>query len=272
MTERLNGPVALITGGTSGIGLAMAHQLAAAKYSLLLVSNQAKELEAVQAVMQETYPVRCLTFCIDLALPQSAQKVFDYSSAQNLSVEVLINNAGFLIFSEVVQTAPKKLEAILQLHMNTPAMMCHLFGREMKRNKRGFIMNVSSISTVMPYPGISLYGPSKTFLRYFTRALRNEMKVYGVGVTCLIPGATNTPLYDPKRVNISLATRLGIMQSPDFVARKAIRDMFCRKAESIPGLLNKLIVALLPLVPSWAIYLIHQKSNLLEKGSDTILE
>lgn len=263
-------PLALITGGSSGIGLSMAEQLAMMNYDLLLVSNQSEELEAVQQSLEQKYKVRCHVLMADLSQPGAAQEVFAYSRAQHLEPEVLVNNAGFLIFSEVVQTPEAQLAAILQLHINTPAMMCRLFGEAMKRNRKGYILNVSSISAVMPYPGISLYGPSKTFIRYFTRALRHEMKIYGVGVTCLIPGATQTALYDPHRVNIPLAMKLGVMKKPEFVARRAIRDLFCYKAESIPGWLNKFIVGFLPWVPAGVIQLIYRRSNILEKGNSSL--
>jgi short-subunit dehydrogenase len=77
-------------------------------------------------------------------------------------------------------------------------------------------------------------------MRYFSHALRSEMKLYNVNVTCLIPGATETGLYDPNRVNLTLAKELGVMQTADVVAKKGIDAMFKNKAECIPGWLNKL--------------------------------
>lgn len=262
--------LALITGGSSGIGLAMAHEMVRRNYDLLLVSNQEAKLAEVKSEIEETYSVHCLTLYKDLSEKNAAQEVYDYCEKENLVVDVLINNAGMLIFSEMTAVAVPRMNTILQLHMVTPTLLCRLFGAEMKKRKAGYILNVSSISAVMPYPGISLYGPSKTYMRYFTRALRTEMKIYGVKVTCLLPGATETGLYDPNRVNLKLAKRLGIMQTADFVAGKAIRALFKNKASCIPGIINKLTVWFLPLVPSSVIYLIHKKTNLIKKGSDAL--
>lgn len=259
--------VALITGGSSGIGLAIAHELAANGFSLFLVSNQPGLLENCKIEIEAKYAVSCHVLDIDLSKENSAQEIFNFTKQQDLEVEILVNNAGFLVFSEVMETPAKKINAVLQLHVLVPTMLCRLFGSEMKQRNSGHILNVSSISAVMPYPGISIYGPSKTYMRFFTRALRSELKIYGVNATCLIPGATATALYDPNKINLKLARRLGIMQTPEFVAKKAVRSLFRKKAECIPGLLNKLTVYFLPLLSMRLIFLIHKNTNLLQKGN-----
>lgn len=262
--------IALVTGGSSGIGFAIACELAAQKNSILLVSNQAAQLQQCKTEIENRYAVQCFILNIDLTLSSSAQQIFDYCTANNLETEILVNNAGMLVFSETAAAAIEKVNAILQLHIYTPTMLCCLFGAEMKSKKRGHILNVSSISSVMPYPGISLYGPTKTYLRYFTRALRSEMKEYQVNVTCLLPGATATALYDPKRINISLAKKLGVMHPSEFVASKAVKALHHRKAECIPGLVNKITMWLMPLLPSFIIELINRKTNLLDKGNQSL--
>ncbi|MDZ7608735.1 MAG: SDR family NAD(P)-dependent oxidoreductase [Cyclobacteriaceae bacterium] len=185
-----NRKVALVTGGSSGIGLAIAHQLALRGYSLLLVSNQKNELAVCQAEFEKLSGRKCYALYLDLAEETSASELFNFSRNQHLVVAVVVNNAGFMNFSEVAETPFEKVQSMLQVHMLTPTKICRLFGKEMKERKSGYILNTSSISAVMPYPGISLYGPTKTYMRYFTRALRSEMREYGVKVTCLIPGAT----------------------------------------------------------------------------------
>ena len=261
---------ALITGGSSGIGLATAHELAAKRYSLVLVSNQQELLRSTATEIISKYKVDCITLFVDLTDINAAKQIFDYCNKQQLCIEILVNNAGILVFSEVVATAAEKLNAILQLHINTPVMLCRLFGEQMKTRNSGYILNVSSISSVMPYPGISLYGPTKAFMRYFTRAPRHEMKIYNVRVTCLIPGTTATALYDPNRVNLKLATRVGIMKTAPFVEHKATSALLKNRAECIPGFINKLTVWFLPFVPSWVIYQLHRNTDILKKGNSAL--
>jgi short-subunit dehydrogenase len=269
MKENSNSFV-LITGGSSGIGLALAHEYAARNYNLLLVSNQVEALDECKSTLESKYGIACNTFNVDMIAKDSALRIFEFAQTHAPDIEILVNNAGMLVFSEVVETPLVKLEAILQLHIQTPSALCKLFGEKMKANRKGHILNVSSISAVMPYPGISLYGPSKTYMRYFSRALRSEMKLYNVNVTCLIPGATETGLYDPNRVNLTLAKQLGVMQTADVVAKKGIDAMFKNKAECIPGWLNKLTVASLPWIPSFVIEMINRHSTILQKGNKAL--
>lgn len=263
-------PIVLITGGSSGIGLAMAHEFAIRKFNLLLVSNQTDVLTQCKVDIESKYGIDCHVFSIDMTKKEAAMQIFEFCKDRQLEVDILVNNAGILVFSEVVETPLQKLESILQLHIQTPTALCKLFGEQMKAKHIGHILNVSSISAVMPYPGISLYGPSKTYMRYFSKAFRSEMKRYNVNVTCLIPGATETALYDPNRVNLKLAKQLGVMQTAEVVAQKAIRAMFNKKGESVPGWLNKLTVVALPLIPSGVIEMIHKHSNILQKGNKAL--
>ena len=181
--------------------------LAKKGYSLVAASNQPAQLDDLKKKLEETYSVSVLTINIDLAQENSAQQVFDFCTEKNLIIEVLINNAGILVFGEVAAIEYSRVKSILTLHVITPALLCRLFGEEMIRREKGFILNVSSISAVMPYPHISLYGPTKAFLRNFTRALRTEMKPKGVNVTALIPGPTATALYNTDNLNIPIADK-----------------------------------------------------------------
>lgn len=257
--------VALITGGSSGIGLAIARELARRRHSLLLVSNQPEALTQVKKELEQNEGISCFVLDVDLTNDHAVVQIADFVNRNNLKVDILVNNAGIMIFSEVANIQDELLDAILKLHVHVPTKLCNLFGATMKENKSGYILNVSSISSVMPYPGISLYGPTKTYLRYFSRALRSEMKEYHVKVTCLMPGATATSLFDPENVNMVLAKRLGVMHSADFVATKAVRALFGNKAECVPGILNKVAMFLLPFVPTFVIELINHKTNYLEK-------
>jgi short-subunit dehydrogenase len=245
--------IALITGGSSGIGLAIAHELAKRNYNLLLVSNKADELATSKKTLEQEHHINCWLLDLDLATTTAARQVFGFCTEHNLQVEVLVNNAGFLIMAEVINTDPAKISKMVQLHLHTPTLLCRLFGEQMKSRKQGHILNVSSISAVMPYPMISLYGPTKTYLRYFTRALRTEMKPYGINVTCLIPGATITSLYDLSQVNVARLKAFGIFQTPTFVAGKAVKGLLRRKAVVVPGLINKITMRIMPLIPSFII-------------------
>ena len=255
----------LITGASSGIGWHFAEALVKKGYSVVAVSNQPTQLDDLKKRLEQAYRIIVVTINIDLAKEDSAQQVFNYCKEKNLTVEVLINNAGIFVFGEAARVDYSRMKLILTLHVITPALLCRLFGEQMILRQKGFILNVSSITAVMPYPGISLYGPTKTFLRKFTRALRTEMKFYGINVTCLIPGAVDTALYDASNFNSPLLMRLGIMRKPDTVANAGVRALFKNRAECTPGLLNKLIIMLLPIVPQFIISIINRRTHIVRK-------
>jgi uncharacterized protein len=252
---------ALVTGASSGIGWHISKELAQKGYSIIAVSNQPEQLEQLKNELESANAISVKTVNMDLAQAGAAKEIFQYCESGRLEVEVLVNNAGILVIGEVVKVDYSKAASILQLHIATPALLCHLFGKKMMVRKRGYILNVSSISAVMPYPVISFYGPTKTFIRSFTRALRTEMRGNGIYVTCLLPGATATALYDAHAVNVPLAMKLGVMKKPEVVAHAGLKSLFAGRAECIPGTINKLIVLLLPLIPNFVITVIYRIRN-----------
>jgi len=257
MENNLN--YALVTGASSGIGWHISELLAKKGYPVIAVSNQPLQLDDLKRSLEKKYGIRVVTINCDLALENSAQEVFEHCEEQNLNVEVLVNDAGTLIFGEALEVDFPRTRSILNLHISTPVLLCRLFAEQMIITGQGYILNVASISSVMPYPTISLYGPTKAFLRYYTRALRTELKQSGIKVTCLLPGATLTSLYDPGRFNTPLKRKLGIIQKPEAVAKAGISALFRDRPESIPGLINKLIVFLLPLIPFFIIGFIYKR-------------
>ena len=252
---------ALVTGASSGIGWHFAEALARKGYQIIAVSNQPDRLDDLRKKLEKDYSVRVITLTIDLARDSAAEEVFDYCSENNLEVEVLINNAGIFFFGEIAGIDPSKVRSMIALHNMTPVMLCRLFGGKMVGRRRGFILNISSISAVMPYPGISLYGPTKTFLRHFTRALRTEMRDHGVNVTCLLPGAVDTALYDATDYNAPLLRKLRVIKPPAKIADAGLSALFKNKAECVPGVLNKIILVVMPLIPHFIISHINRRMN-----------
>ena len=144
--------------------------------------------------------------------------------------------------------------------MLTPSLLCTYFAREMRTRGRGHILIVSSLSAWRDFPGVAYYGSSKKYLRGFARALRSELGVYGVNVTCLAPGAVATGLYDQTSVPVARARRLGIMMDANAVARAGLHALFAGRATCMPGLLNRALALLAVLTPQWIIDLIRRRA------------
>lgn len=251
---------ALVTGASSGIGWHLSLELAKRGYTIIAVSNQPDNLQKLQTVIKEEYQTSCLTLDIDLTGPDAADRVYDFCQDNNVLPEVLVNNAGMLVMGEFASQERRRVDEIIQLHINVVTQLCYLFSKAMKELGRGYILNVASISAVMAFPVISLYGPSKTYIRAFSKAIRTELRVHNVVVTCLIPGATDTPLNDQLAADTDLAVKTGLMMQPEKVARKAIRGLFRGRAEVVPGIINRLALLLIPWVPRFLINYLYGSS------------
>lgn len=244
---------ALITGASSGIGLEYARQLAAKGYNLVIVSNQDEANHRVATEIADKYGVVAQPLYADLSQPDSAQQIYDWCHQNDVEVDILINNAGMLLFSTLVHTDPNRINTLINLHCTTPTHLCRLFGNDMKERGRGHILIMSSITAWTPYPTISHYAASKTYLRSFAQSLWYEMRDYGVSVTVVFPSAVDTPLYNLSEKPRRWLLRLGVMITAEKLARKGLRAMFRRCRRCIPGLLPKIEYAICAILPAHAL-------------------
>ncbi|WAS93553.1 SDR family NAD(P)-dependent oxidoreductase [Nannocystis punicea] len=240
---------ALVTGACSGIGLAIAHRLAARGFALVLVSNREEPLARAAAEIAAAHSAQVHTIVQDLAAPEAAEALVAAVDARGLQIDVLVNNAGVFFFGEAVDADPARARAMLQLHVTTPSLLCTLLGARMRARRRGRILLVSSISAWRPFPGIGYYASSKAYLRSFAAALRSELAVYGVSVTCLAPGATATALYDPNVVPVARARRLGVMMDAEVVAEAGVQALLRGDALCVPGLVTRAMTTAAVLTP-----------------------
>ncbi len=245
------GTYALVTGASSGMGLQYALQLAARGYGIIIVSNRHDDnLRAADAVRRQTPDANVRVIDADLVDGMAAERLYAAVQEWQLEVEVLVSNAGMLLFSTVVHTRPADLERIVALHCLTPAKLVRLFAEDMQRRGRGYVLIVSSATAWMPYPTIAHYGATKAFLKNFARSLWFEMRDYGVGVTAVFPGAVDTPFYRLSDSRRALLVRLGIMQRPERTVALALRALFRRRFRCVPGLFTKTVVGICAVVPS----------------------
>ncbi len=172
--------VTLITGATSGIGEALAYQLAKKKHNLLLVARNEQKLKQQSEELSKQNGITANYIVADLSKPEAVNYVFEEAKKKNLSVNILVNNAGIGSSGEFVNNNLQSELEMLQLNNSSLVALCHLFLPEMKSNKSGNIINIGSMASFFPSPYMSVYGASKMFVRSFTQALTEECKPYGV--------------------------------------------------------------------------------------------
>lgn len=250
---------ALITGGSSGMGLEYARQLAKKGYDLVLVSNRQEELEQASEELSKAYSVQIVARFQDLSAETAADELMAFCQEQSIEVEVLINNAGMFFFEELTTENEAKALAMMRLHTFTPTRMCILFGEAMKRRGHGYILNMSSMAAKLPCPGIAVYSATKAYLKSFGKSLFFEMRPYGVGVTTVCPAAIATPLYKLKPSLLKLGVNVGLIGTPQWLVRKALRGMFHKRRVVKPGLMNYYLPPLIAVLPKWLVARLWKK-------------
>ena len=250
---------ALVTGSSSGMGLEFARQLAAKGYNLLMVSNEeaihqrAEELRSAQPDLQIVSLVR------DLSQQNSARELYDYAHAQGMEIEVLVNNAGVYHDRDILNDSEAFTQLILNLHVVTPAMLCYLFGQDMRERHKGYILNVCSVTSKIAAQRLGTYGSTKAFLCSYTRALHIELKPYSVNVTDVSPGAVDTGLYSIRPWMTKVGKCLGIIVSPQTLVRRALRALFHGRSKvTIPAVFWHILTTIILLIPTCVLRLIRR--------------
>ena len=240
---------ALITGGSSGMGLEYARQLAAKGYDLLLVSNQQEELDKAASALSKAYQVDVIGHFQDLATETAAEELYRFCQAENFQIDVLINNAGMFFFEELTTENQAKALTMMRLHIFTPTRLCILFGEAMKQRGSGYILNVSSMAAKLPCPGITTYSATKAYLKSFSKSMYYELRPYGVGLTVVCPAAIATPLYKLKPSLLKLGVKIGLIGTPQWLVRRALRGMFHKRRVVKPGFMNVYLPPLIAILP-----------------------
>ena len=241
---------ALITGASSGIGRHYATELARRGYDIIAVSNQPEALATTAEELRTEFGVDVRTMCVDLACADSARTMFDECEELGLEVEVLVCNAGMLLFGTLMRTDAERLQTIIDLHCTTTTLLVRYFGSKMKERGRGKILIMSSSTAWLPYPTISHYSATKSYLKSFASAIWYELHRHGVSVTAVFPGAVDTPFY---KLSDKLRRRfvsLGVMMRPETIARRGVKAMMRGRRRLTPGLFTKLVVVICALLPA----------------------
>ena len=250
---------ALVTGAASGMGRIYARRLAQRGYNLVLVDMNAAGLDETAAMIGED--VKVLSIVQDLSLMDAADRIYERTEAEKCEVEVLVNNAGVMFCQGLAETSEKMLNVIMMVHMNTPLMLCRKYVGAMKERGCGYILNISSLAAWMIWPGIGMYGCTKRFVRHYSRELRTECRKTGVSVTNAYFGAVDTPLVPLKESLRKLARILAVMIRPEKAVDRALKATFRRRRGVMPGLLNKIFLPLIVIVPDCLLGWIYRKAK-----------
>jgi len=240
---------AIITGASSGIGLAIAEELASREINLVLVALPGTGLEDVAIRLAQTHSIKVYFFCADLTHPAAPIKLFEECRQRKICPQILVNNAGFGNLELFESTDLNELLQMMRLNTQALVALTHLFIPILKQNRRSYILNLGSLAAFFKIPYKAVYSATKSFVYSFSAALRLELQSMNISVSCLCPGSTLTSA----RVRDILQRTSGknplFVQSPEAVARRAVNKMFAGQFRIVPGLHNRILLFLYSLIP-----------------------
>lgn len=238
----------LITGASSGIGLELARLFAAGGSRVILVARSKDKLETLADELRRDHGMEAMVLPADLADPSSPSAIFDQLAAQGVTVDVLVNNAGFGALGAVARLSLERQLEMIQVNVTALTHLTRLFLPNMIARNRGGVLNVGSTAGFQPGPNMAVYYATKAFVLSFTEALAEELSATDVHATCLAPGPTATGFGDNSGMTHTAVFRLGTM-SARAVAELGYRGFRRGKTLVVTGLLNRFGTLLVRLFP-----------------------
>ncbi len=234
----MSSQTALITGASGGIGYELAKLFARDHYNLVLVARSPEKLGQFAGELQQMFGISAKAVPLDLTAPPAQQFLFDQLQQDGVSIDVLVNNAGYGKLEEFARAPLAESLGQIQLNITALTTLTRLFLPAMLERRAGRILNVASIAGFQPGPLMAVYYACKAYVISFSEALANELQDSGVTVTCLCPGATDTGFQGRAGNDESRLFKKVRPMSAQVVARDGYRGLMKGRTLVISGLRN----------------------------------
>ena len=231
---------ALVTGASSGIGTCFARALAARGQNVILVARSKDKLEALKSEITAQRDVRVEVIAQDLGVEGAARRLAAAVAERNLTIDLLVNNAGFGAQGEFWKLALERQAQMLQLNITTLTELTYLLIPAMVERRRGGVINTSSTASFQPVPYLSVYAATKSYVTSFSMGLAEELRPYGVKVLAVCPGGTDTNFFAAGRFDPT--SFRGGLQTPEAVVEEALRAYDRGSSLVVTRLINRLMI------------------------------
>lgn len=242
---------AVVTGASSGIGAAIARELAERGYGVTLVARRAERLESLAEELRRR-GVRAEALAADLADRSVRAELLGNVEGLGLEPHILVNNAGLSTLGAVARSDPEAELHMLEVNIMAVADLCSRFVPGMVERGRGAVLNVASTAAFQPLPGQSGYAASKAFVLSYTRGLDAELHGSGVMAAALCPGPVETEFEEvagfPEGAAEAGLPRF-MWESPESVARTGVEALARSRSVAIPGTANRVAAHLSTVTP-----------------------
>lgn len=241
---------ALLTGATSGIGYELAKLFAKDGYNIIAVSRTEEDLDRIAEEFLQQYGVKIVTITKDLFDAGSAKELYEEVNRRNLTVDVLVNNAGQGQYGLFIDNDIQRQMDVIQLNIASLTAITYYFLKDMVARNEGKILQLASIASESPGPYQAVYHATKAYVLSFTEALINEVKDTAVTVTALQPGVTDTDFFNKAEMQTSKAVQdKSKMADPADVAKDGYNALMRGDDKTVSGLKNKIQTAMGNIMP-----------------------
>jgi short-subunit dehydrogenase len=252
----------LVTGASAGLGEGFARALAKNGHDLILTARRADRLEALATDLRRTHGATIHVFTADLGDPEAPAELITRIEAAGLTIDTLINNAGFGLQGAVADLDGGKQAAIIDVNCRALVILAHAVLPAMIARGKGAILNIASTAAFQPGPMFAVYSASKAFVLSFSEALHEEVKPHGVSVAALCPGPTNTEFAEVAGMGHSLLFDR-FAGGPDAVIRDGLAALKANQAVKISGAMNFLMAESIRFAPRG---MVRRFAHQLQKG------
>lgn len=231
-----SGKWALVTGTSSGIGVALAEELATGGTNLVLTARRKDRLDTLAQRLASSHKIQTQVFLADLSDPAAPEKISAFTRDKGIEIDLLINNAGFGKYGEFHSVAKEPLLDMVRVNCSAVVHLTHLFVQGMVARRRGDILILASTASFQAVPYISTYAATKAFDLLFAEGLAEELKPYGIRVCALCPGSTESEFH----VVAGQDKYIRRAETAQKVARTGLKALAAGKSYVISGLGNYL--------------------------------
>ena len=229
------GKWALITGASAGIGAALARELAAGGTNLVLTARRRDRLAGLAGELSTKHSIRTLVCVADLVQNSGPQEIFAFTEDKKVTVDLLVNNAGFGAYGEFRKVELDRLLEMIQVNVSAVVHLTHLYLPGMIARRSGDILILASAAAFQPVPYITTYAATKSFDLQFAEGLAEEVRQHGIRVCALCPGPTESEFLEVAGQRHH--TRL-LPETAEKVARVGLRALASGKSSVISGFTN----------------------------------
>ncbi|GIZ12752.1 SDR family oxidoreductase [Pseudomonas sp. NCCP-436] len=244
---------ALITGASSGIGLAIAEALARQGHNLILVARRREALDSIASELTQRFGIKVLFRICDLSEPLQLSGLLHELEHGPWSIDLLVNNAGLGCAGAFLQQDWGREQRQLEVNVLALTRLCHALGQHMAQRGGGQILNLASLAAFQPGPWMSSYYASKAYVLHFSEGLREELRPLGVHVCTLCPGPTRSAFFRDAQMDISRLENSPLLMKAEEVALIALKGLAKNRAIIIPGWRNRLLTFLPRFTPRWLV-------------------